>query len=190
MSNEDDTDGAAALPVQVYIFNQTYNLRSGSDEEYVRRVARRVDERMRQISSLAPYHDPFKVAVLAALHMADELEQMRESAGETAHEPAEDARPEDEATAAAATTAASAPEARAGAPGASSWFESVFDSEFTGNRSGGDRLSDRVSERLQTRRQERRRPIAIAIDADDTDRTPAAERRADAVPPRDNQPRD
>jgi cell division protein ZapA (FtsZ GTPase activity inhibitor) len=186
MSNEDDTDGAAALPVQVYIFNQTYNLRSGSDEEYVRRVARRVDERMRQISSLAPYHDPVKVAVLAALHMADELEQSRESAGETAQE-RDDARPEDEATAASAT-AASAPEARAGAPGASSWFESVFDSEFTGNRSGGDRLSDRVSERLQTRRQERRRPIAI--DADDADRTPAAERRADAVPPRDNQPRD
>ena len=179
MSNEDDTNGAAP-PVQVYIFNQTYNLRSGSDEEYVRRVARLVDERMRQISSVAPYHDPMKVAVLAALHIADELEQTRESA-----EGSDDARPEDEA--AAAASAAGAPEARAGGEGASSWFENIFDSEFTGNRSGGDRLSDRVSERLQTRRQERRRPIAI--DPDDTDRTPATERRADSGP-RDNQSRD
>ncbi|HEX7175383.1 MAG TPA: cell division protein ZapA [Pyrinomonadaceae bacterium] len=183
MSNEDDREGAAALPVQVYIFNQTYNLRSGSDEEYVRRVAQRVDERMRQISSMAPYHDPMRVAVLAALHMADELEQSRE----TAQEP-EDARPEEEETAAsAAATAGSAPDARAGLEGASSWFESVFDSEFTGNRSSGERLSDRVSERLQTRRQERRRPIVI--DADDTDGTPATDRRADAGP-RDNQSRD
>ena len=178
MSNEDDTNGATG-PVQVYIFNQTYNLRSGSDEEYVRRVARRVDERMRQISSLAPYHDPMKVAVLAALHMADELEQARE----TAQEP-DDAQPEDEATAAA--SAGGPPEARARGERASSWFENIFDSEFTGNRSSGERLSDRVSERLQTRRQERRRPIAI--DADD-ERTPSTERRADSGP-RDNQSRD
>ena len=187
MSNEDDREGAAALPVQVYIFNQTYNLRSGSDEEYVRRVASRVDERMRQISSMAPYHDPMRVAVLAALHMADELEQAREAALE---EPGRARQEEDEAAAAAATSAAaagSAPEARAGLEGASSWFESVFDSEFTGNRSGGERLSDRVSERLQTRRQERRRPIVI--DADDAQRTPAADRRGDAGP-RDNQSRD
>ena len=188
MSNEDDREGAAALPVQVYIFNQTYNLRSGSDEEYVRRVARRVDERMRQISSMAPYHDPVKVAVLAALHMADELEQTREAALEGPG----DALPEEEAASSPAATstagAGGAPEARAGLEGASSWFESVFDTEFTGNRSGGERLSDRVSERLQTRRQERRRPIVI--DADAADHAPAADRRADAVPPRDNQPRD
>ena len=180
MSNEDDTNGAAP-PVQVYIFNQTYNLRSGSDEEYVRRVARLVDERMRQISSVAPYHDPMKVAVLAALHIADELEQTRESAPGP-----EDMRPEDEAVA-AATTAGGAPEERAGGEGVSSWFENIFDSEFTGNRSGGERLSDRVSERLQTRRQERRRPIAI--DADEDERAPAADRRADPGP-RDNQSRD
>lgn len=182
MSNEDDTNGAA-LPVQVYIFNQTYNLRSGSDEEYVRRVARLVDERMRQISSVAPYHDPMKVAVLAALHIADELEQAREAAPPAAE--ADDAGAEvDEAAAPAGGGAA---DVRAGAGGASSWFENIFDSEFTGNRSGGDRLSDRVSERLQTRRQERRRPIAI--DADDTERAPAADALADSGP-RDNTPRD
>jgi len=179
MSNEDDTNGAA-LPVQVYIFNQTYNLRSGSDEEYVRRVARLVDERMRQISSVAPYHDPMKVAVLAALHIADELEQARESAPEP-----DDALQEDEA--AAAPAAGGAPEDRAGGEGVSSWFENIFDSEFTGNRSSGERLSDRVSERLQTRRLERRRPIAI--DADEDDRAPAADHRADPGP-RDNQSRD
>ena len=143
--NRKESDG----PVQVYIFNQTYNLRSGSDEEYVRRVARIVDERMRQISSLAPNHDALKVAVLAALHIADELERVKETRDEEqeqaprAHE--EDAEPERQT------------------PSADSWFDNIFETELTGNRDS-DSLSTRVARRLHTRRGERRAPITIEPD--------------------------
>ena len=133
---------AARRPVQVYIFNQTYSLRSTSDEEHVRRVARLVDDRMRRISELLPNHDALKVAVMAALHIAEELELARESRAEQpSAATAEDPRPEREEASRRRT-----------------WFEDVFDSEFTGDRDGG-RLSERVSERLQTRKQDRRAPL-------------------------------
>src|ERR1044071_2690007 len=119
MSNQDTA--AARRPVQVYIFNQTYNLRSASDEEHIRRLARLVDERMRQISELLPNHDALKIAVMAALHIAEELEHIRASQAEpTAEARAEETIPEREDTA-----------------GRRTWFEDVFDSEFTGDRDGG-----------------------------------------------------
>lgn len=143
-----DGEGAAPPgPVQVYIFNQTYHLRSADDEEYVRRVARLVDERMRHISALAPNHDALKIAVMAALHIADELERMKES-----HAP--EARPEARGGA-----------EPAGGEGGGSWFDQIFESEFTGNR-GEERLSARVSERLR-HRQERQEPISIEPDEEE-----------------------
>lgn len=131
--------------VQVYIFNQTYNLRSGSDEEYVRRVARLVDERMRMISSLAPNHDALKIAVMTALHIADELERVKEL--------------KESQEAEAHTAAAPEPAAREVRETGGSWFDDIFESEFTGNR-GGDRLSARVSEKLRLR-QERQEPSSV-----------------------------
>ena len=148
MSNDDNT--AAGPPVQVYIFNQTYRLRSSSDEEHIRRVARLVDERMREISQLAPNHDALKVAVMAALHIADELERIRESHDEGA-----------EATRAAEGASAEGEEAAS----RRTWFEDVFDSEFTGDRDGG-RLSARVTERLHLRRPERQTTPAPAVEED------------------------
>ena len=74
----------------VKIFNQTYNLRSGDDPEYVKRLARFVDERMMEVLELTPTVDSLKVAVLAALNIADEyftttqrLEALEESVCET-----------------------------------------------------------------------------------------------------------
>jgi cell division protein ZapA (FtsZ GTPase activity inhibitor) len=143
MSDQDTA--AARRPVQVYIFNQTYNLRSASDEEHVRRVARLVDARMRQISELLPNHDALKVAVMTALHIAEELENIKASQAEQPDAPRAEETPAEREEAAARRT----------------WFEDVFDSEFTGDRDGG-RLSARVSERLQTRKQERRAPVPSA----------------------------
>ena len=147
MSNEDNT---AAGAVQVYIFNQTYRLRSTSDEEHIRRVARLVDERMRQIAQLAPNHDALKVAVMAALHIAEELERVRESQGG-----------QSEAVGSAGDAATEGEEAA----GRRTWFEDVFDSEFTGDRDGG-RLSARVTERLHLRRPERQTTPAPAVEED------------------------
>jgi|GEM_PF-621631 len=68
----------AAESVRVNIFGQTYSLRSPQGGERVRRVAELVDERMREIASQLAVHDAAKVAVLAALNLADELALVRE----------------------------------------------------------------------------------------------------------------
>ncbi|HST51900.1 MAG TPA: cell division protein ZapA [Pyrinomonadaceae bacterium] len=66
--------------IRVTIFNHTYSLRSATgDGEYLRRVAQLVDERMRSIASQLAVHDVGKVAVLAALNLADELEVLKDS---------------------------------------------------------------------------------------------------------------
>lgn len=67
-----------AESVRVNIFGQTYSLRSAGGGERVLRVAELVDERMREIASHLAVHDAAKVAVLAALNLADELELVRE----------------------------------------------------------------------------------------------------------------
>lgn len=76
--SDDETDAAPAGRVQVTIFNQSYNLRSQSDGEHVRRIAQLVDERMRQVSTQMTTHEVGKIAVLAALNLADELQRTRD----------------------------------------------------------------------------------------------------------------
>ena len=65
--------------VQVEIYGQRYSLRP--DEEtpagHVEQVAALVDRRMREIAQTTPTVDSFKVAVLAAVNIADELLQLR-----------------------------------------------------------------------------------------------------------------
>ena len=65
--------------VQVEIYGQRYALRP--DEEtpagHVEQVAALVDRRMREIAQTTPTVDSFKVAVLAAVNIADELLQLR-----------------------------------------------------------------------------------------------------------------
>src|SRR5918911_728617 len=72
-----DMDSMLPEAIEVTIFNQTYRLRSRSDQEHVREVARLVDERMRQISSQVTTHDVLKIAVLTALNIADEMQNLR-----------------------------------------------------------------------------------------------------------------
>ena len=57
--------------VRVEIYDQTYQLR-GSDPEYIGRLAEYVDTKMRIISQQAATVDSLRVAVLAALNIADE----------------------------------------------------------------------------------------------------------------------
>lgn len=59
--------------VGVKIYNQTYYVRSGGDAEYIRRLADFVDQRMREVFDQTPTVDTLKVAILAALTLADEL---------------------------------------------------------------------------------------------------------------------
>lgn len=65
--------------IRVEIFNQTYSIRSDGDNEYIQELADYVDRKMREISSGTMTVDSLKVAILAALHIADEHFQMVQS---------------------------------------------------------------------------------------------------------------
>lgn len=57
--------------VRVEIFDQAYNLR-GTDPEYIFKLAEYVDTKMRSVAQHANTVDSLRVAVLAALNIADE----------------------------------------------------------------------------------------------------------------------
>src|ERR687893_2106602 len=71
------TDQASTPTIRVEIYNQTYNIRSDGDSEYITQLAEFVDGRMREISSGTLTVDSLKVAILAALHIADELHRLK-----------------------------------------------------------------------------------------------------------------
>jgi cell division protein ZapA len=62
--------------VRVEIYDQTYHLR-GSDPEYIAELAAYVDSKMRLISQQAATVDSLRVAVLAALNIADEFHVLK-----------------------------------------------------------------------------------------------------------------
>ena len=64
--------------VLVRIFGAEYPIRADVDEEYVRWVARYVDDKRREVAADMPLRSAAKVAVLAAMHIVDELFQERE----------------------------------------------------------------------------------------------------------------
>jgi cell division protein ZapA len=68
--------------VKIQIFGQTYPIHAELDEEYVQKLAAYVDEKMRAISDMTPTVDTQKVAILAALAIADELHSLRLERGE------------------------------------------------------------------------------------------------------------
>lgn len=79
-----ESEARAVEPLRVSIFNQPYHLRTDGDGDYVRELARFVDERMQAISSHTSIVDYAKVAVLAALNIADELHRLKLEAKEPA----------------------------------------------------------------------------------------------------------
>jgi cell division protein ZapA len=69
--------------IRVEIYNQTYSIRSDGDNEYILRLAEYVDGKMREISSGTLTVDSLKVAILAALHIADEFHQQKHQQQQT-----------------------------------------------------------------------------------------------------------
>jgi cell division protein ZapA len=66
--------GNATGYVTVEIYDQIYHL-SGQDERHIRDLAARVDAKMRAVAAHGRTVDSLRVAVLAALNLADELSQ-------------------------------------------------------------------------------------------------------------------
>lgn len=67
---------AAATSVAVEIYDGTYRL-SGVDPHYITGLAELVDGKMRAVSAHGATVDSLRVAVLAALNIADELTELR-----------------------------------------------------------------------------------------------------------------
>ena len=65
------------IPVEIH--GQRYPIRSSLDPEYVGRLAAYVNDKMRAAADTTPTGDSLRLAVLAALNIADELFRCRES---------------------------------------------------------------------------------------------------------------
>ncbi len=64
--------------VDVEIFGKVYTVRGEKDPEYVRRVAEYVDRKMREISQVTDTVSTSRIAILAALNIADEFFSLTE----------------------------------------------------------------------------------------------------------------
>ena len=71
------TDQGRVVPVEIQ--GQRYPIRSTLEPEYVARLALYVEEKMRAAADSTPTGDSVRLAVLAALNIADELFRCRDA---------------------------------------------------------------------------------------------------------------
>jgi len=69
--------------VRVVIYDQEYFMRGALDKEYIQRLAKYLDVKMRAIAGRRRTVDSLRVAVLAALNIADEYHQVKAKYEET-----------------------------------------------------------------------------------------------------------
>ena len=69
--------------IRVVIYDQEYCMRGDLDEEYIQKLAQYLDAKMRAIAGRTRTVDSLRVAVLAALNIADEYHQMKAKYEET-----------------------------------------------------------------------------------------------------------
>ncbi|HEX8175743.1 MAG TPA: cell division protein ZapA [Pyrinomonadaceae bacterium] len=159
MENKDSASEATPT-VKVSIFDQIYSLRSPKGEEHIRRIAEVVDERMRQISAHTTTFELSRIAVLAALNIADELQDLKARMAEPVDSPAPPSG-ESEMAEAAPDNSPKADESNK----TQTWFEAIFDAEVP-VKERSERLSSQISNRLQTGRAESPKDAA-ATDKED-----------------------
>jgi cell division protein ZapA len=63
--------------IQVEIFGQTYSIKVANDPEYIRELASFVDARMREVQKGTGTPDVYRIAMLTALNITDELHRLR-----------------------------------------------------------------------------------------------------------------
>jgi cell division protein ZapA len=81
----------AVTSVRVEIFDQAYNLR-GTDPEYIAKLAEFVDAKMRAVAEQTTTVDTARLAVLAALNIADEYHMLKRGKDTSGPELAQRAR--------------------------------------------------------------------------------------------------
>jgi len=67
--------------VKVEIYGQSYTLGGDLDEAYVQKLARYVDQKMSAVAESTQIVDSVRVAVLAAMAIADELHSRQQESG-------------------------------------------------------------------------------------------------------------
>jgi cell division protein ZapA len=161
MSNSDIND-LAPEAIDVTIFNQTYRLRSKTDGEHVRQIANLVDERMRQISAQMTTHDVAKIAVLTALNIADEMQNLR-NYYEQEIQPLLSKIHDNQQVKEDKTEAEDEAESN------KSWFEDFFEAKVE-TKDRQERLSSQVSAKLQSLREPNAEQIGITAEDERSDR--------------------
>jgi len=73
------SEHVGATTTEVEIFGATYVIRGGQEPEYLAELAVEVDRRMRELSGHVAHAEPGRLAILAALNLADELSRNRRS---------------------------------------------------------------------------------------------------------------
>jgi cell division protein ZapA len=76
ISKQSPVKDAQNASVRVEIFDQAYNLR-GSDPDYILNLAEYVDAKMRAVAEATNTIDTVRLAVLAALNIADEYHLLK-----------------------------------------------------------------------------------------------------------------
>ena len=138
-----------AETVKVTIFNQTYSLRSVGGAEHIREIASMVDERMKQIASHLSTHDISKIAVLTALNIADEMQNLKAQFA---------VEIEQLLTRAASEKVADKKDDQPSEDARASWFDEIFEADVP-VKDKAQRLSSQVSAKLQSlRRNETPKP--------------------------------
>lgn len=67
--------------IKLTIFGNEYTIRGDAEEEYIRRLAGYVNEKMNEIAEATPLTSPLKVSILTTMNLADEIFRLREEAG-------------------------------------------------------------------------------------------------------------
>ena len=66
--------------VQISIFGQEYSVKAPADPEYIQKIAEYVDGKMREVQSgFSSTQSSTRIAILAAMNIADELFNARQS---------------------------------------------------------------------------------------------------------------
>jgi len=63
--------------VEVYILGQKYTIKGASSEEYIRKLASYVNEKLQEVHNSSPNITPLKTSILVAINIADELFKVR-----------------------------------------------------------------------------------------------------------------
>jgi cell division protein ZapA len=155
--SEQDSNLTPPETVEVTILNRTLRLRSENSREHMEQVARLVDERMRLIASRITTHDVAKIAILAALNIADEMQNLRNHY-------------ENEIRPLLSKYEAVNDEEIRKEPGpteSQSWFEDFFNAPVE-TKSRDERLSSQIAAKLQALRQNNPGQVGITSEEDDS----------------------